>query len=82
MKKSEAQNKILMKKQGVVVSDKMDKTVLVAVESYKTLKKYGKKYRSTRKYKAHDEKNQYKVGDKVEIVTCKPIGKGKKYKVV
>ncbi len=75
-------NKIIIKKKGVVVSDKMDKTVVVAVESLKTHSKYLKKYKSTRNYKADDPENKYKTGDKVEIVPCKPMSKDKRYKVV
>lgn len=76
------ENKIVMRKKGVVVSDKMDKTVVVAVGSFKTHPKYRKKYKVTKKYKAHDEDNKYKVGDVVEIVPCRPISKDKSYKVV
>ncbi len=75
-------NKIIIKKKGIVVSDKMDKTVVVAVDSFKTHKKYKKKYKSTKKYKAHDSENKYKVGDKVEIVPCRPLSKDKKYQVL
>ena len=67
---------------GKVISDKMDKTIVVAVESFKTHPKYIKKYRSTKKYKVHDEENKYKVGDVVEFSICKPISKDKKFKVV
>jgi small subunit ribosomal protein S17 len=75
-------NKIITRKKGVVVSDKMDKTVVVAVETLKTHPKYLKKYRSTKKYKVHDEENKYKIGDTVEIVPCKPMSKDKNYVVV
>lgn len=75
-------NKIVTRKKGVVVSDKMDKTIVIAVETLKTHPKYKKKYRSTKKYKAHDEENKYKVGDTVEIVPCKPMSKDKNYRVV
>ena len=75
-------NKIIIRKKGVVVSDKMDKTVVVAVDSFKTHPKYLKKYKSTRNYKANDETNKYKVGDKVEIIPCRPFSKDKRYKVV
>lgn len=75
-------NKIITRKKGVVVSDKMEKTVVVAVEALKTHSKYKKKYRSTKKYKAHDAENKYKIGDKIEIVPCRPISKDKTYKVV
>ena len=72
-------NKIL---KGVVVSDKMDKTVVVTVSRFIKHPKYGKFYQVNKKYKAHDEKNEYKVGDKVEITETRPISKDKKFKVV
>ena len=75
-------NKIITRKKGVVVSDKMDKTIVVAVQTLKTHPKYKKKYRSTKKYKAHDEENKYKIGDTVEIMPCKPLSKDKNYRVV
>ena len=75
-------NKILAKKKGMVVSDKGNKTVIVAVDIFKTHKKYQKKYKSTKRYKAHDEENKCKLGDMVEIIACRPISKDKKYKVV
>lgn len=71
-----------MRKKGVVTNDKMDKTVVVSVASFKTHSKYKKKYKSTKNYKAHDPENKYKVGDVVEIVPCRPISKDKRYKVV
>lgn len=71
--------KKLAKKKGVVVSDKMDKTVVVAVETLKTHPKYLKKYRSTKKYKIHDPENKFKVGDVVEFVQCKPMSKDKRH---
>jgi len=74
--------KIITRKKGVVVSDKMNKTVVVAVDTLKTHTKYKKKYLSTKKYKAHDEENKYKIGDMVEIVPCKPLSKDKSYIVV
>lgn len=73
---------ILTRKKGVVVSDKMQKTVIVAVSTLKTHPKYRKKYKSTKRYKAHDAEGKYKVGDIVEIIPCRPISKGKNYKVV
>jgi small subunit ribosomal protein S17 len=75
-------NKIITRKKGVVVSDKMDKTIVIAVETLKTHPKYKKKYRSTKKYKAHDGENKYKIGDTVEIVPCKPMSKDKNYVVI
>ncbi|MFA7208947.1 MAG: 30S ribosomal protein S17 [Parcubacteria group bacterium] len=82
MEKNLEQGKIIIKKKGVVVSDKMAKTVVVAVDSFKTHPKYHKKYKSTKRYKAHDEDGRYKTGDVVEIIPCKPMSKDKRYKVV
>jgi len=82
MEKIIKENGIIIRKKGVVVSDKMNKTVVVAVGDFKTDAKYKKKYKSTKRYKAHDEENKYKVGDAVEIVPCRPISKDKSYKVV
>ncbi len=68
-------------KVGLVVSDKMDKTVVVRVERlvpHPVYKKYVKK-RTT--YKAHDEKNEYSIGDRVEIIETRPISKDKRWRV-
>ena len=67
---------------GVVVSDKMSKTIVVAVSRFVKHPKYGKYYKITKKYKAHDEGNVSKIGDKVTIVEVKPISKDKRFKVV
>lgn len=67
---------------GVVVSDKMDKTVVVTVSRFVKHPLYGKFYKISKKYKAHDENNAFKVGDKVEIVETRPISKDKRFKVV
>lgn len=67
---------------GIVVSDAMDKTVVVAVDTFKEHSKYRKKYMSTKKYKAHDEDNSCTVGDEVTIVSTAPISKDKSFKVV
>jgi len=67
---------------GVVVSDKMDKTVVVSVSRFVKHPLYGKFYKVSKKYKAHDEENVYKTGDKVEIVETRPISKDKRFKVV
>jgi len=67
---------------GVVVSDKMDKTIVVSVENTKIHKKYEKRYTINKKYKVHDEKNQYKEGDKVTFVECRPLSKDKRWRVV
>lgn len=75
-------NRIVAKKKGLVVSDKMNKTIIVAVTEFKTHSKYKKKYKSTKRYKVHDEAGKYKVDDVVEILPCRPISKDKKYKVI
>ena len=67
---------------GVVVSDKMDKTIVVSVSRFVKHPLYGKFYKVSKKYKAHDEGNVYKIGDKVEIVETRPISKDKKFKVI
>lgn len=66
---------------GVVVSDKMQKTVVVAVSRYIKHPKYGKYFTRTKKYKAHDENGEYAMGDKVEIKEVKPISKDKNFTV-
>jgi small subunit ribosomal protein S17 len=68
--------------QGVVVSDKMDKTVTVLVERRVMHPIYKKFIRRSKKYHAHDETNQVKVGDVVQIEECKPLSKTKTWKVV
>ena len=67
---------------GIVVSDKMDKTVVVLVEGKKKHPKYGKYITFTTKYKAHDEKNDAKVGDTVEIVETRPLSKDKCFRIL
>lgn len=66
-------------KVGTVVSDKMEKTVVVEVVTLKMHPKYRKQYRSSKKYKAHDEENRFKVGDKVVIIETKPFSKDKRW---
>jgi small subunit ribosomal protein S17 len=67
---------------GVVVSDKPDKTVIVQVERRITHPIYGKGIARTKKYYAHDEKNEYKVGDTVRITETRPLSKLKRWRVV
>jgi small subunit ribosomal protein S17 len=67
---------------GVVVSDKMDKTIVVKVDTLKAHPKYLKRYISSKRYKVHDEKNVYKVGEVVMFRECKPYSKDKKHEVV
>ena len=66
---------------GIVVSDKMEKTVVVAVTIKKKHPIYGKYITSTKKYKAHDEKNECNVGDTVRIVETRPLSKDKYFRV-
>lgn len=67
---------------GTVLSNKMQKTVVVEVERIKIHPKYKRRYKIHKKYKAHDEKGEYKIGDKVIIEECRPISKEKKWRVV
>lgn len=67
---------------GKVVSDKMDKTIVVAVETYKKHDLYHKRIKYTKKYKAHDENNQAKIGDIVKIMETRPISKDKNWRLV
>jgi len=69
-------------KKGVVVSDVMDKTVVVQVLTYKEHPIYKKNYQSTTKFKAHDPENKYKVGDEITIYECRPLSKTKCWTVV
>jgi small subunit ribosomal protein S17 len=68
-------------REGLVVSDKMDKTVVVAVETRKVHPLYKKAIRGIKKYKAHDENNACKIGDKVKIVETRPLSKEKSWRV-
>lgn len=67
---------------GSVVSDAMDKTVVVAVSAVKEHPIYRKKYKVTKKFKAHDESNEYKIGDLVEISESRPLSRTKRWLVV
>ena len=67
---------------GFVVSDKMDKTVVVAVEDKAKHPLYKKTITKTKKFKAHDETNTCGVGDKVQIMECRPMSKDKNWRVV
>jgi len=68
--------------QGTVVSDKMDKTVVVSVERRKKHRLYHKVVNFTIRFKAHDEKNECKLGDIVKIEECRPISKDKRWRVI
>jgi len=75
-------SKIIKKLRGIVVSDRMPKTVVVAVTRLKLHPKYKKQYKVTTKYKAHDEKGGYHTGDKVIIQECRTYSKDKRWRVI
>ena len=68
--------------QGIVTSDKRDKTITVSITNRETHPLYRKQFTKTRKYTAHDEKNEAKLGDRVEIAACRPLSKTKAYALV
>ena len=76
--------KIVIKKkfQGMVVSDKMDKTIVVRIDRVKVHPKYKKRYTVSKRYKVHDEKNKFKEGDKASFVECRPLSKDKRWRVI
>lgn len=67
---------------GKVVSDKMEKTIVVAVETYKKHDLYHKRIKYTKKFKAHDENNEAKIGDTVKIMETRPLSKDKRWRLV
>lgn len=67
---------------GRVVSDKMDKTITVVVETYKMHPLYGKRVKYSKKYKVHDENNVAKVNDIVRIMETRPLSKDKRFRLV
>ncbi len=67
---------------GRVVSDKMDKTIVLAVTRRIAHSRYNKVVKRTTKYKAHDEKNECKVGDMVKVIETRPISRDKRWKVL
>jgi small subunit ribosomal protein S17 len=69
-------------REGLVVSNKMDKTVVVAVETRKVHRLYKKAIKVNKKYKVHDENNACKIGDKVKIVETRPLSKEKSWRVI
>ena len=76
---AERRRKIL---QGRVVSDKMQKTRVVEVTRFTRVPKYGKFIKISRKFKAHDETNEYKTGDKVRIEEARPLSRDKRWKII
>jgi len=77
-----AQRNLRKTRVGKIVSDKMDKTVVVAIETSVTHPLYKKVIKRTYKLKAHDEENQCKVGDKVRVMETRPLSKEKRWRVV
>jgi small subunit ribosomal protein S17 len=74
--------KIIATREGVVVSSKMDKTVVVAVERLTRHALYGRVLRRTTKHKAHDERNECSEGDRVVIQSCRPLSRDKSWRVI
>jgi len=70
------------KLEGVVVSDKMNKTRVVEVTRLKKHPKYLKYFKTRKRFKAHDENNEYKIGDRVVIMETRPISKEKRWKII
>ena len=69
-------------RQGIVVSDKMDKTIVVAIKTKVRHPLYGKMVNRTRKFKAHDENNECGIGDTVKIMETRPLSKDKRWRLV
>jgi small subunit ribosomal protein S17 len=67
---------------GTVVSDKCDKTITVVVTTYKKHALYNKRVISSKKFTAHDELNQAKIGDVVNIIECRPISRSKRFRLL
>ena len=67
---------------GTVVSDKMDKTITVIVETKKTHPLYGKRVKYSKKFKAHDENNECNMGDTVKVMETSPLSKDKRWRLV
>ncbi|MGJ9384545.1 30S ribosomal protein S17 [Salipaludibacillus sp. CF4.18] len=66
---------------GRVTSDKMDKTITVVIETYKTHSLYGKRVKDSKKLKAHDENNTAKIGDVVRVMETRPLSKDKRFRL-
>ena len=67
---------------GIVKSDKMEKTIVVSIDTLKLHPLYKKYVKRSKKVKAHDEKNEAKIGDRVRVIECRPISKDKCWKLV
>jgi small subunit ribosomal protein S17 len=75
-------DKVIATREGLVMSSKMDKTVVVAVERLTRHPLYGRVMRRTKKHKAHDERNECNEGDRVVIQACRPLSKEKSWRVI
>ena len=81
--KEKLEKKVIKRRlEGIVASDKMQKTVVVNVTRFRKHPKYLKYYKVSRRFKAHDEKGEYKTGDKVLIEEARPLSKDKRWRVV
>nr|BBK20555.1 ribosomal protein S17 [Cryptomonas sp. SAG 977-2f] len=69
----------IKERSGIVVSDKMEKTIVVSIENRITHKKYGKVIAKTKRYKAHDENNECHIGDMVTIIESRPLSRTKRW---
>ncbi|MBI4713933.1 30S ribosomal protein S17 [Candidatus Uhrbacteria bacterium] len=76
------QNHIRRTLKGIVVSDKMEKTIVVRVDRIVVHPKYGKRYVRSKKFHVHDEKKTYKIGDVVTFMECRPYSKTKRWRVM
>ena len=72
----------MKKLKGTIESDKMDKTVVVEVTGLKKHPKYERRFRVSKRYKAHDPENSHKVGERVVIAETRPMSKGKSWKII
>ena len=79
--KTAAKRGLAKTREGRVTSNKMDKTVVVSVSTYKKHPQYGKYVMRTKKYRAHDERNECQIGDRVLIVESRPLSKSKRWRV-
>lgn len=78
----ELQRGIRKTRQGVVVSDKMDKTIVVQVNTLKSHPLYGRTMKRSTRFQAHDENGEAGIGDTVEIMECRPISKNKNWRLL
>lgn len=67
---------------GIIISDKMEKTVVVETEKVKKHPRYQKRYKVHKRYKAHDPREEYKIGDIVMIEECRPLSRQKRWRII